>query len=109
MEDLTLPAAGQARIEAVDGGFQWLNFHMTDPLLDFGEVEFNIDASADGSGTITFFDQFGSDFAKNVTLRGTGQKFFGARGINGQIIRSEESGVGKEGVRTVRSGWSPDS
>src|SRR3546814_14711283 len=35
MEDLTLPAAGQARIEAVDGGFQWLNFHMTDPLLAF--------------------------------------------------------------------------
>src|SRR3546814_13820866 len=61
MEDLTLPAAGQARIEAVDGGFQWLNFHMTDPLLAFGEVEFNIDASADGSGTITFFDQFGND------------------------------------------------
>src|SRR3546814_4909753 len=81
MEDLTLPAAGQARIEAVDGGFQWLNFHMTDPLLAFGEVEFNIDASADGSGTITFFDQFGNDFANNVTLSGTGQNFFGARGI----------------------------
>src|SRR3546814_15076167 len=70
MEDLTLPAAGQARIEAVDGGFQWLNFHMTDPLLAFGEVEFNIDASADGSGTITFFDQFGNDFANNVTQIG---------------------------------------
>src|SRR3546814_10088410 len=51
MEDLTLPAAGQARIEAVDGGFQWLNFHMTDPLLAFGEVEFNIDASADGTSS----------------------------------------------------------
>src|SRR3546814_8294869 len=86
MEDLTLPAAGQARIEAVDGGFQWLNFHMTDPLLAFGEVEFNIDASADGSGTITFFDQFGNDFANNVTLSGSGQNFFGARGINGQLI-----------------------
>src|SRR3546814_9166656 len=86
MEDLTLPAAGQARIEAVDGGFQWLNFHMTDPLLAFGEVEFYIDASADGSGTITFFDQFGNDFANNVTLSGPGQNFFGARGIHGQLL-----------------------
>src|SRR3546814_1230179 len=93
MEDLTLPAAGQARIEAVDGGFQWLNFHMTDPLLAFGEVEFNIDASADGTGTITFFDQFGNDFANNVTLSGTGQNFFGALGINGQQIGIAHAGT----------------
>src|SRR3546814_18778441 len=59
---------------------------MTDPLLAFGEVGFNIDASADGSGTITFFDQFGNDFANNVTLSGPGQNFFGARGIHGKLI-----------------------
>src|SRR3546814_14599545 len=79
---------------------------MTDPLLAFGEVEFNIDASADGSGTITFFDQFGNDFANNVTLSGTGQNFFGARGINGQLISRVllETGVDMDDVRQVRPG-----
>lgn len=106
MEDLTLPAAGQARIEAVDGGFQWLNFYLTDPLLAFGEVEFNIDASADGSGTITFFDQFGNDFANDVTLSGSGQNFFAARGINGQLISRVliETGVDMDDVQQVRLG-----
>src|SRR3546814_10359784 len=86
-------------------GFQWLNFHMTDPLLAFGEVEFNIDASADGSGTITFFDQFGNVFANNVTLSGTGQNFFGARGINGQLISRVliETGVDMADVRDRKS------
>src|SRR3546814_10794061 len=62
LEDLTIPASGQSRIEAVDGGFQSLRFFLTNPLLVFEEVEFNIDSSAEGAATLTFFDQFGASF-----------------------------------------------
>src|SRR3546814_17332403 len=55
MEDLTLPAAGQARIHALDGGFQWLYFHMTAPSLAFGGKECNIYLPAVGSGHKPFF------------------------------------------------------
>jgi hypothetical protein len=106
LEDLTLPANGQARVEALDGGFQWLSFYLTDPLLAFGEVEFNIDASVDGSGTVTFFDQFGNDFANAITLSGSGQNFFSARGIDGQLITRVliETGEDMADVQQVRLG-----
>lgn len=106
LENLTLPANGQARIEAVDGGFQSLNFFLTNTQLAFGEVEFNIDASVDGTGTITFFDQLGNSFANNVNLDGNGQNFFSARGIDGQLISRVliETGVDMADVQQVRLG-----
>lgn len=112
LEDLTLPASGQARIEAVDGGMTWLSFYLTDPLLGFKSVEFNINSSADGFANLTFYDQFGAAFSGSspYAIDGNGENFFSASALDSQwitrvLIETDvEFAVDMEDVRQVRLG-----
>ena len=86
-ETLTDPPNGQARIEAVDGSFNFLTIGLQDPTLGMTAIEFNIDAEADGSTTLTFFDQFGTPFSGVFALDGNGQNFFTAVASGGEFIK----------------------
>jgi hypothetical protein len=89
-EDLVAPSNGQARLEAVDGGLDWLKFHLTDPRFLFTEVEFDIHY---GSGTtateafVQFEDRYGNIFSDTMTLA-NGSNWVSAESINGQLIRN---------------------
>jgi hypothetical protein len=89
VEPLTAPANGQARIEAVDTGLGSLFFSLTDPLLGFRQVEFNIFGTR-GSATsvdLSFTDQFGNIFGGTYAI-GNGENFFSAEAIDNQFIKS---------------------
>jgi hypothetical protein len=85
-EALATPSAGQARIEAVDGGLGQLSFAL-DPGFGFKEVEFNIfGAGATATqAVLSFTDQFGGNFSGTYAI-GSGQNFFSARAFDNQFI-----------------------
>ncbi len=86
-EDIHVPAGGQARIEAVDGSFNQIQWSLADPTLGFSKVQFNIDAATDGSATITLVDQFGASFIfANQALDGTGENFFTGYSLDNQVM-----------------------
>jgi hypothetical protein len=90
MEDLVAPSSGQARLEAVDGGLDWLKFHLTDPRFLFSEVEFDIHYGRGATATqalIQFEDRFGTIFSDTITL-GNGSNWVSAEAIKGQLIRN---------------------
>jgi hypothetical protein len=90
MEYLVAPSSGQSRIEAADGGLDWLKFHLTDPRLLFGKVEFDIHYGQDATATeafVQFEDRFGNIFSDTMTL-GNGSNWVSAEAINGQLIRN---------------------
>lgn len=105
-ETLTDPPNGQARIEAVDGSFDFLTIALQDPTLGMTAIEFNLDALADGPATLTFFDQFGTPFAGVFTLDNNGQNFFTAVASNGEFIKTVQinSQVGLADIAQVRLG-----
>jgi hypothetical protein len=107
-EILTEPANGQARIEAVDGAFNFISIAMTDPTLAMTQLEFNINAAATGTATLTYFDQFGAPTTGNFTLNSNGQNFFTATASNGELIKSAtiNSQVALADLRQVRLGFS---
>jgi hypothetical protein len=86
-EALTAPAAGQARIEAVDGGFNSL---MTDlPGASFTSLVLNLDASS--NGTILFTtDMTGASPTQtfSATVNESGSNFFTFTTIDGQRYQS---------------------
>ena len=86
-EPLVEPSSGQARLEAADGGFDSLQFRLSDPLRGFTEVEFNINVGSATSVNLNFTDQLGNVFSDTFAL-GNGQNFFSARASNGQVIRN---------------------
>ena len=75
-ENLTVPSVGQARIEAAVGGFNLLNVTLAAPNTGFEEAVFNLNASANGTATITAFNQLGGSETFNLSLNGGGQNFF---------------------------------
>ena len=85
-EDLVAPPEGQARIVAVDDSLTFLRGELQNPLLGFSEIEFNINALADGSALVQFFDFGGGTFGGEFDLGGAGSNFFTAVAINGQLI-----------------------
>lgn len=86
-ENIFAPAGGQARIEASDGSFVFIDFGLADPLLGFSKVQFNIDAGADGFADIFLLDQFGTTFSfLNQALDGTGENFFTGFSLDNQVI-----------------------
>ena len=84
-EPLTVPAAGQARIEAQDGGFDALTI---DPAGDvtFTGLGFNLDAVADGSVTITAFVQGGGTETATFDLDRNGENRFHLLAVDGQLL-----------------------
>ncbi len=86
IEALVTPSAGQARIEAADGGLSELSFALATGKA-FSEVEFNIfGAGATATSvTLNFTDQFGAVFSNNFAI-GSGQNFFSAIAIDNQLI-----------------------
>jgi hypothetical protein len=74
-QTLTTPSAGQARIESVPNGIL-NNLVTTIPGFFFDEAVFNLDATANGSASISAFDQFGTLFSFTLPLSGSGQNFF---------------------------------
>lgn len=103
-ELLTTPANGQARIEAVDGSLDQLLFYLTDPLLSFTEVEFNLFDAIQGTTSVLL--TFSGGLSQSFSL-GNGQNFFGARADPGSYITSvafDTNALGVSDVRQVRIG-----
>lgn len=97
---------GQARLEAVDGGFTELCIDLDDPLLGYTRIILNLNATADGSVTFTASDMFGSDVMGTFALRGSGENFFTVYATNGSLIDSLcfTTTVDLQDVRQVRLG-----
>jgi hypothetical protein len=102
---LTTPSAGQARIESVPDGFL-TNLVTTIPGFFFDQAVFNLDATANGSASISAFDQFGALFSFILPLSGNGQNFFTLNTSGGELISrvAFTTTVGLDDVSQVRFG-----
>lgn len=85
-EEFITPAGGQARIEALDGAFDFISIMLNDPNVGFDKIQFNIDAAEAGAVVITLIDQFLTEFVFEFALVAGGQNFFTGQGIDGQVI-----------------------
>lgn len=82
-------AGGQARIDAVDGAFQYVQIQLADPSLGFSKLQFNLDAIADGTANFVAIDQFGAVFSfTDIPLSGNGNNFFTLGSEDGQVAVS---------------------
>jgi hypothetical protein len=104
-QTLTTPSAGQARIESVPNGIL-NNLVTTIPGFFFDEAVFNLDATANGSASISAFDQFGTLFSFTLPLSGSGQNFFTLNTLGGELISrvAFTTNVGLDDVAQVRFG-----
>src|SRR6266487_146213 len=102
---LTTPSQGQARIESVPDGIL-NNLNTTIPGFFFSQAVFNLDATADGSASITAFDQFGTSFNFTLPLSGAGQNFFTLTTMAGEFISSVAftTSVSLDDVEQIRFG-----
>ena len=105
-ENLLSNPRGQAQIQAEDMGFTFLEIFLTEDNLGFDDIEFNLDASADGSIMLTGTDQFGATFMDTFDLDANGQNAFSAMAIDGQMITNLtlNSTVDLENIRQIRLG-----
>jgi len=85
-ENITAPAMGQARIEAVDGTLNQLLIDV--PGATFTSLILNIDAAAAGSVTFTVTEDNGMTTMGTFALGASGENFFTITAINGQRISS---------------------
>ena len=85
-EQITAPANGQARIEAVDGTLNQLLIDI--PGATFTSLILNIDAAANGSVSFTVTEDNGQTTQGTFALGGSGENFFTITAINGQRISS---------------------
>ncbi|MGE4403826.1 MAG: PEP-CTERM sorting domain-containing protein [Desulfobulbus sp.] len=92
---------GQARIEAVDGSYDYLKIFMADSTLGFNKIVFNIDATnvsdekdeskiKDGSVTLKGIDQDGNTYEESFALTSAGQNFFTGIGLMNYYFKSVE-------------------
>jgi hypothetical protein len=102
---LTTPSQGQARIESVPDGIL-NNLNTTIPGFFFSQAVFNLDATANGSASITAFDQFGTSFLFSFPLSGAGQNFFTLTTAGGELISrvAFTTTVGLDDVAQIRFG-----
>ena len=102
---LTTPSQGQARIESVPDGIL-NNLNTTIPGFFFSQAVFNLDATANGSASITAFDQFGTSFLFSLPLSGAGQNFFTLTTAGGELISrvAFTTTVGLDDVSQIRFG-----
>lgn len=86
-ESIFAPAGGQARIEATDGSFTFLEFALADMTKGFSKVQFNLDAVTNGTVDIFLLDQFGTTFSfLDQELTRSGQNFFTGFSLDEQVI-----------------------
>ena len=85
-ENITAPAMGQARIEAVDGTLNQLLIDI--PGATFTSLILNIDAAAAGQVTFTVTEDNGMTTQGTFALGASGENFFTITAINGQRISS---------------------
>ena len=85
-EMLKIEAGGQARIEAVDGAFNYMEIELQDQTMGFAKIQFNLDALIDGTVYLSMKDQFGTYFNQSFSLDGSGQNFFTAYSNDNQVI-----------------------
>ena len=102
---LTTPSRGQARIEAVPD-LILNNLQTTIPGFFFSQAVVNLDAMANGSATISAFDQSGGLFSFLFPLSGSGQNFFTLTTAGGEQISrvAFTSTVGLGDVSQIRFG-----
>jgi hypothetical protein len=102
---LTTPSQGQARIESVPSNIL-NNLQTTIPGFDFSQAVFNLDATANGSASISAFDQVGTQFSFLLPLSGNGQNFFTLTATGGELISrvAFTSTVGLADVAQIRFG-----
>ena len=85
-ENITAPAMGQARIEAVDGTLNQLLIDI--PGATFTSLILNIDAAAAGQVSFTVTEDNGMTTQGTFALGASGENFFTITAINGQRISS---------------------
>jgi hypothetical protein len=103
-EDLVDPSNGQARIEAVDDAFDFLEITLQNPALAFTWLEFNLNSAYDGDVTITAIDNFGTEFAQILNLDDNGENRINIFATNNQyikLVRIEAAGDLQD-IRQVR-------
>ncbi len=104
-EELFTPAFGQARIEAVDGEFTWIQIMLDDPSKGFTKIQFNLDFEDDGQVALSFLDQFGASFDSIWDVDGNGENFFTAIAEDDQVIVSatiESMGTVISGINDIQ-------
>lgn len=93
-EIFTTPSSGQARIEAVDGYFNYIKVSMHDILLGFSKIIFNIDGDntghTNGQVTLKGVDQNGTVYTETFSLEWNGENWFTGKGVDGAIFKSLE-------------------
>jgi hypothetical protein len=85
-ENITAPANGQARIQAVDGTLTQLTVDV--PGQTFTSLILNIDAATAGSVSFLVTENNGQTNIFTAALGASGQNFFTITAINGQRISS---------------------
>jgi hypothetical protein len=90
VEDLTTPAAGQARIQAVEGTYDDLLVDLASPDATFTSLIFNLNAAEDGQATIRVFEEDATATAASFDIDANGENFFTITAINNQRIASVE-------------------
>jgi hypothetical protein len=102
---LTTPSSGQARIESVPDNIL-NNLQTTIPGFFFSQAVFNLDATANGSASISASDQSGGLFSFLLPLSGSGQNFFTLTTAGGELISrvAFTSTVGLADVAQIRFG-----
>ena len=106
-EDLISPSGGQARIEAADGGLNFLDVALATAGTGFDSAVFNLNSvnGLTGLATIVAFDQFGTDHTFTLPL-GNGENFFSLATPNSQFITDVQisTNIGLTDVRQIRLG-----
>jgi hypothetical protein len=102
---LRTPALGQARIESFPDGVL-NNLTTTIPGFFFDQAVFNLDATANGTASISAFDQLGNQFNFPFSLSGAGQNFFTLTTAGGELISrvAFTTTVGLDDVSQIRFG-----
>jgi hypothetical protein len=106
-ENLTTPSGGQARVEAMDGGFNYALLDALRPEIFFSEYEANLklDAKESGSATVTACDQFGGCESLTFDIA-NGENTFTVTSHNGQLINTVavSTTVDLHDIRQIRLG-----
>ena len=105
-EDLVTPSGGQARVEAVDGGFSALSIQMDEPASNFGTIILNLHSSGDGTVMFDIVETGVGSTVAMLDLDGSGENFFRIYGDSGSTIDKVSliTTVDHDDIRQVRIG-----
>jgi hypothetical protein len=105
-EDLVTPSGGQARVEAVDGGFSAMSIQMDEPGSSFSTIILNLHSSGDGTVMFDIVETGVGSTVAMFDLDGSGENFFRIYGDMGSTIDklSLVTTVDQDDIRQVRIG-----